>query len=175
MKKTVTTIFLAVALNGCAVTPSPDMQPVGTSALSPVTTDYVIPGASKSDLFTRARNYLATVYGDSRAVIRVQDTDEGTIIGKGIASWCENTESLGMPLQFCGDSEYDIRFIAKDGKARLQVQLLKGAPAGSQAPGWPLPPQGAYHDIQKSFEDLSSGLKSALNGTGESVDFKSGF
>ncbi|ONF99865.1 hypothetical protein BWQ95_23825 [Aeromonas hydrophila] len=59
-----------------------------------MTYDYNIPNTNKDVLFKRARNHFATVYGDSRSVIRVQDEAEGLIIGKGAIDWKLGTDTL---------------------------------------------------------------------------------
>lgn len=159
-------LFFAL-LSGCAT--GPNWTPVAEQDIKPVTYDYVIPDASKDVLFKRARNHFATVYGDSRSVIRVSDEAEGVIIGKGVIDWMIATDTLA-PIS-CSSS-YDIRFVAKDKKARLQLQLIAGAPVFSKCSGWRLPTVTAYKDILNSFGDISVGVEQALKGVSDESSFK---
>src|SRR5690606_4851272 len=130
-----TTVFTLGLLTGCA---APQMGPGATmvteDVLQPHTYDYNISSATKDVLFQRARDYFATSFGDSRSVIRVQDEGEGLILGKGAAQWSVHPASSPYPVLSCY-SEYDVRFMAKDGKARLQVELIRGAPSYSVCSG----------------------------------------
>ena len=153
---------------GCAA--SPDDIPMPNSEIKPITYDYQIPGVNKKILFARARDYMATAYGDSRSVIRVQDENEAVIIGKGAVTWrmLPNNSLSGS----CS-TEYNIRFIAKDEKARLQVELIYGAPVYSSCINWKAPSPAAYrYDVLPSFDPLSKDLGSALKGLGAGNSFK---
>ena len=127
-------------------------------------------GNQEKILFARARDYMATAYGDSRSVIRVQDENEAVIIGKGAVTWrmLPNNSLSGS----CS-TEYNIRFIAKDEKARLQVELIYGAPVYSSCINWKAPSPAAYrYDVLPSFDQLSKDLGSALKGLGAGNSFK---
>ncbi|MDD9305316.1 DUF4468 domain-containing protein [Aeromonas caviae] len=169
MTQTMLVSAVSLFISGCAV--GPDLTTISSSDIKPVTYDYSIPGASKEQLFKRARDHFATVYGDSRSVIRVEDEKEGLILGKGAVDWNLATGSPVIPYMSCVAS-YNIRFLAKDAKARLQIELIEGAPAFSQCSGWPLPTITAYKEILASFDGTSEGVKTALNGLGEESTFK---
>ncbi|MGY0616774.1 DUF4468 domain-containing protein [Vibrio sp. FJH11] len=162
MNKTLVTIaVLLPALQGCVSTP--EAEPMKHEEVSAVTYDYTINNTEKSTLWMRARGHFATVYGDSRSVIRLEDEDEGLIIGKGAVNW----NIYGGALNLTCSSEYNIRFMAKDNKARLQLELINGVPTYSRCNGWPLPSRYGYNQILSSYKDLSMGLESALNGKGK--------
>ncbi|WP_270804973.1 MULTISPECIES: DUF4468 domain-containing protein [unclassified Aeromonas] len=153
-------------IGGCAS--GPEVTQISSSDIKPITFDYSIPNVSKHTLFTRARDHFATIYGDSRSVIRVTDENEGVIIGKGAIEW---KVSIGLVPLIC-HSEYNIRFMAKDAKARLQMELIEGAPTFSKCSGWTLPSINAYKDVLASFDRTSKGVESALNGVGDGNSFK---
>ncbi|MEA9438560.1 DUF4468 domain-containing protein [Aeromonas caviae] len=153
-------------IGGCAT--GPELTQISSSDIKPVTFDYNIPNASKNVLFTRARDHFATVYGDSRSVIRVQDENDGVIIGKGAIEW---KVPVGLVSLSC-HSEYNIRFMAKDAKARLQMELIVGAPTYSQCTGWDRPTITAYKEVLTSFDNTSKNLDAALNGLGDGNSFK---
>jgi hypothetical protein len=97
-------------------------------------------------------------------VTRVEDEGDGTIIGKGIAPWNLTLDGLLISAMPCS-SNYDVIFIAKEGRARLQLTLREGVPQASTC-GWHLPPKRDYPQIVGQFNDMSAGLENALNGQG---------
>lgn len=118
------------------------------------TYDYEIPNAEKTELWTRARDHFAKVYGDSNSVLKVQDRDNASLIGKGAASWAM--------MSYRCSTEYSFQFMAKNGKARLQLELLYGAPAYSPCSGWDWPSEKGYDEILKHFDVISKELKETL-------------
>jgi len=152
-------LLAPVLLAGCA-----GLAPAEDNAKSEFTFDYQVPERSKDELWKTARDYFAGAYGDSRSVIRVMDQDDGTIIGKGTASWMLMTNQCL--------TDYHIRFAAKDGKARLQFEMIRGVPAFSQCKGWPWPTQAGYDAIVAEFQMTSLGLENALKGHGDSAKLK---
>lgn len=167
-------LFVGIALlsSGCATGPTgPSATMIESEVISAQTYDYSIEGARKDDLYQRARNYFAISFGDSRSVIRIEDKDEGLILGKGATSWRIETGNWAVPHLDCY-SEYDLRFMAKDNRARLQLTLLEGAPSFSQCSGWPRPTVTGYEKILRGFEDFSQRLELELKGEGSVSDFK---
>lgn len=150
-------LSVTLGLTGCA-----SMMPADSNAQAEFTYDYVIDGVDQDTLFIRARDYFATAYGDSRSVFRVQDQESATIIGRGSSSWYIATTRCS--------SEYDIRFMSKDGKARLQLELLRGIPSYSQC-GWDWPTKTGYDTIVSGFNDLADSLEKALSEESSFTDF----
>ena len=166
MKKLYSLIISALFIGGCASTPP--LVTLSDTAELTFTYDYEMQNIEKSVLWKRARDYFAGAYGDSRSVFRVMDEEEGTIIGKGGASW-----PVGSSVyQILCTTDYHIRFIAKDNKDRLQMKIIEGVPALSKCTGWPLPSQQGYETIVQSFNSNSEALKNALSGQGATNDFK---
>lgn len=159
-------LLLCVLISGCVTNVPTEVLP--PDAKTEFTYDYDVPATDKAELWKRARDYFAGVYGDSRSVFRVMDQDDGTIIGKGSAPWQIGNPPYTVPCS----TDYHIRFAAKDNKARLQLSIINGVPATSRCTGWPLPTKVGYQEIVTSFSSLSEALKSALNGNGASNDFK---
>lgn len=153
-------IAASLALTGCAI--SPEQMPI-TGEPKEFTYDYAAPGKSKVEIFKAAQNYLALAYADSRAITRSADQDDGTIIGKAIVPWSLSTGSALVPSMPCGN-HFNIVFIAKDGKARMQLTLLEGAAMPINCPGWPLPPKRDYPQIVQKFNATSRALDAAING-----------
>ena len=161
MKKSsiITSTLLVVGISGCAAVPAENM-PITTEKREFIY-DFSIPGKVKKEIFKNARNYIATSFVDSKEVSRVEDEEQGIIIGKAISKWNMSTDSFLIPYMACY-SKYDINFIAKDGKARLRIFLVEGALP--PCTGWPLPPKRDYPQIVTQFNDVAKGLEEALKG-----------
>lgn len=153
MTRTFLLVGLAV-LSGCK-----NMGYVDESLPTEFTYDMPAAGHSKAENWKTARDYFASSYGDSRAVFSVQDPDDGTMIGKGVAPW-----HLRMTTLTC-DAQYEIQFAAKDDKARLRFRMIYGQMLGPQnCTMWPRPTPDGYASIRSSFEAMAAGLKDALSG-----------
>ena len=158
-KKIFSLLLVAFILSGCS------SFPVSKSAQTKFNYDYKVPNETKNQLWTSARNYLAHAYGDSRSVFSVSDESDGILIGKGITDWTASS----YPYLACS-SQYNIKFAAKDGKARLQLELLEGVVPGSKCQ-WSWPSKSGYKEIVSNFNKLGSGLGDALKGQSTTSDF----
>jgi hypothetical protein len=161
MKKIIIFFTAALLIQGCVSTP--ENTPIKKDQLEVKTYTYTDLDGTKELLWKRANNYLASTYNNSKAILRVSDIEQGTLIGKGSYRW-KMLDSYGSP--YCL-SEYQIRFIAKDQKARLQLELLEGAPPLSKCIAWTLPSGYGYSQIMNEFDDISEGLENALRGSGK--------
>ena len=158
MKKLVVMSIVPFFLSGCA-----GMMPAEKDVQKTFTYDYQIESVNQEDLWVRARDYFAETYGDSRSVLRVQDREEATLLGRGAATW-----------YYAGNrcsTEYHVRFQSRDERARLQLELIEGVPSYSSCSGWPWPSEGGYQTIVTDFENLSAGLEKALNEGSSFSDF----
>lgn len=147
----------------------PDQLPITTEKRDFVY-DYSVPGKSQAELYRSARNFLATTYGDSREVARVEDEAQGTIIGQGVVEWSLTVDGLiikGLPCA----SRYEIIYMAKDGRARLQLALKEGIVMPASC-GWSLPPKRDYAQITSRFDVISKGLDDALHGSSKLESLK---
>jgi len=169
MNKIIFSALLASSMVGCATT-DPAQLPVNSADIVPSTFTYLELKSGKDELWMRARNYIATVYGDSKSVLRVEDKAEGVLVGKGLVSW----KMLPSSLSPICHSEYQIRFVAKNQKARLQLELLEGTPVASKCSAWTLPSGYGYEQVEAEFKVISQGLENALGGTGK-IDSMSDF
>lgn len=152
----------ALLLTGCiSATLPPEKMPITTEKRE-FLYDYSVPGASKDQLYTRANDYLAVSYIDSKSVSRVEDKERGTIIAKAVTPWKFTTDTPLMPYVMCYQN-YNIVVIAKDDRARLQLTMVDG-PRVTSSCGWTLPPQRDYPQIVSQFEDIAKGFGEALKG-----------
>ncbi|MGH8506135.1 MAG: DUF4468 domain-containing protein, partial [Stenotrophobium sp.] len=128
-------IFLMLAIVttvcGCA-----SVTPIPATAQTEFTYDYQVPNKTKLEIWTSARAYIAQAFVDSKSVIQIEDPNDGTIYGNGTAEW-------NIFDQRCLTA-FQIRFAAKNGKARLQLEIESQVPAGSQCRGWPMPSKTGY-------------------------------
>ena len=154
---------LILSIQGCSTDPNSPNYPISQVEVKPQTYTYLNLTDNKSDLWKKARNYIASAFGNSKAVLRVEDDADGTLIGKGLIQWKMLDNALSP---FCY-SNYDIRFVAKENKARLQLELLPGVPAGSECVAWQLPSRYGYNQILMKFSDISSQLENSLRGEGK--------
>lgn len=161
MKKFIAFLLWA-SLTACSST-GMSIKQADKNAQSIFTYDYEQSGLSKEELWTKARDHFAKVYGDSNSVLKVQDKENATLIGKGAASWT-------MMTYRCV-SQYSFQFMAKDGKARLQLELLYGAPTFSPCPGWDWPSETGYTEITSHFNSISLALQKALSTSNSFSDF----
>lgn len=153
-------LLIVVFLVGCVSTP-PEQLPITTEKRE-FLYDYTVANATKDQLYTKANDFLAISFNNSKLISRIEDKDRGTIIAKAVASWTLSIDSFvvnGVPCY----SNYDIYFIAKDGKARLQLELIEGAPNPSIC-GWKLPPKRDYPQIVTLFNTISKELEKSLHG-----------
>jgi hypothetical protein len=162
MKKIIFGLIVSLGLVGCA-----GMEPMPlTSKQLNFQYDYRVEGVKKVELWKRARNHITKIYGDSKSVVRVSDKKEGVILGKGLVRW--TFDALGSLNCY---NSYDLRFKAKDGKARMQIELLNRVPALSECKGFPLPHEDGYNQIKRNFKALNLGMKEALNKKSSLDDF----
>ncbi|OUM34494.1 hypothetical protein B8W72_10855 [Pseudomonas putida] len=156
LKKIVLVALAACSLAGCVNDVA--FQPM-TDEQREFTYDYKVPGKTKVELFKNARNYLATAYGDSKAIGRVEDEGEGLIIAKAVTLWKMDT---GMVAVSCV-SGYDISFIAKDEKARLQLTINKALQSTPEC-GWKEPSKQGYPEVVSNLNATAKQLGEALEG-----------
>lgn len=127
------------------------------------TYNFSVPNTDKDIIWIRARDYLATAYGDSREVLSVQDKESSTLIGKALVSWYLLTNECL--------SKYEVRFMAKDDKARLRLSLLDGVPADSECMAWPMPSKGGYKEITRHFDKLALDIEKNIGKQSNFSDF----
>jgi hypothetical protein len=151
-------VLAVLTISGCA-----SLSPMSESSPRTFSYNYSNLDKSKDELYEIALSFIATRYGDSNSVLRVTDKEQGLIIGRGSSSWV-------LSLNSCS-AEHQIKFASKDSRARLQFELLEGAPAYSQCPGWKLPTQSGYNEIKSTFQSFSESLEAELRGKGNQAEF----
>lgn len=156
---------LTALISGCVSVPS-EYKLIDTEPRE-FTYDYVVPGKTQTEIFQTAQQHFAVSYGDIRSVQRSANEVDGTFIGKALVNWTllKNAEGLYKPAYpvEC-TSDYSIIFIAKDGKARMQLSLTGTASPLSKCQGWPVPTKSDYPQVVESFNAASKRLESALKG-----------
>ncbi|OLQ94581.1 hypothetical protein BIY21_08565 [Vibrio ponticus] len=96
--------------------------------------------------------------------MRVLDRDSAMILGKAGVKW--TLSGFGSCY-----SEYNLKFQAKDGKARLQYELLYGAAPYSECTGWPWPIVTGYEEVKTEFNDSAQKLEDYLRSEDSFSDF----
>ncbi|MCT7942592.1 DUF4468 domain-containing protein [Shewanella holmiensis] len=151
-----------VGLSGCATT---SMQQVSDQDIQPKEYIYEDLAIDQEQVFKKARDFFAESFGDSTSVVRVSDIDEGKYIGKGIVSW---TLSDGIASIQC-PSNYTLKFLARDNRAKLELVLNKGIVPG-QTCRWDKPTVSGYNEVLALFDSISANLESYLR-SNQSDDF----
>lgn len=111
------------ALSGCEATP-PASQ--GAPAVLEHVQVHEVPGLTKRQVCTAARDWAAITFKDSKAVVEVFDPEEGKLIGKGRvqAVWLLHI----VPVDFTLIVE------CRDGRARASYTNLMVSHGGGGAP-----------------------------------------
>jgi hypothetical protein len=95
-----------------------------------------VPGATKLELYSRAREWYATTFGSSKAVLEMDDKDAGKLIGKAYASF-GFAGSIGKPLEW--PMWRTIKVEVKDGRYRYTLTDFQlGSPSQPQSSARPL-------------------------------------
>jgi hypothetical protein len=95
------------------------------------------------------------------------------LLGKALVSWDASWDIGGNTKCM---NYYKLRFKAKDGKARMQLELLAGGPIlintqfGATG-GCGAPNEDGYNQIKQEFRALNLGMKEALNKKSSLDDF----
>lgn len=163
MKVTILSSIIILALSGCVTKPNPEQTPITLSEIKAQTYTYTELKGNKGEIWRKARNYIATVYGDSKAVFNVEDEEDGVLIGKGVVDWKGGIKSLGIELFNCS-SDYSIRFVAKDNKAQLQLKYVRNI---LECKDFKTPTRYGYKQIIKEFEIISEALEASLRDEGQ--------
>ncbi len=158
MKKQSVVLILATLLSGCSTQLSPLDSPITVFDIKAQTFTYNGLNGKQTTLWEKARRHIIVTYGQSQPILRVENKASGTLLGKGLVRW---KLSSALESRYCY-SEYDIRFMARDHKARLQLTLLPGVPTQSECDDWGLPSQYGYDQILDKFELISDNLDSVL-------------
>jgi len=147
MKKII--LITVLMLSACA-----GLSQVDENYKHEFTYNYAVPGKTQKELWMAANNFMALTYSDSTKVIKVADEQAGILIGTGIIGW----KFSSLSAETC-NYNYSIKFAAKDGKARLQFDLLN--PVGGC--GWDRPSEDGYKQIEFEFNALNENLGVKLN------------
>jgi len=164
-------LFSLLFLSGCSsynIPKVPIPEPISSDTQMVFTYNFDVPSTKKSLLWKRARDYFAGSYGDFRSVFSVMDKEDGTLIGNAVTNWYLFS---GTPYVAKCSTKYHVRFVANNNKARLQLEIINGAPATSGC-GWDLPTEKGYKKIVGSFALNAKAVEKALNGEGASNTFK---
>jgi hypothetical protein len=161
MKNILLSLIITLILAGCATDPNSPYAMIPASEIEAQTYTYTELKGNKIELWKKARNYIATVYGDSKTVFRVEDEADGVLLGKGVIDWSMGDGSLSLGVKNYCSSEYDIRLVAKDNKAQLQLKISRTI---LKCKNWVTPSRYGYGEILKEFARISEGMEASLRG-----------
>ena len=83
-----------------------------------------VPGSTVEQLYTRARSWVVVTFSDANAALKVQDKENGTLMGKGIGrlTWWD-----GIGLKE-GNLNFTFQIDCKEGRYRLVMNGLEAVP-----------------------------------------------
>ena len=114
---------------------------------------YEQPGKSKEDIYSKALQWLARTYNDSKAVIEYQNEEEGKIIGRGISEVTFNP-TLIAPITH--QIQYTITIDIKENKIRITYDNFKNLDAASFF-------NDSFNKLQPQLVELSEELNKYIN------------
>ncbi|OCH19781.1 hypothetical protein [Aliivibrio sp. 1S128] len=149
---------LMVFLTGCSAHLDPLDGPISIFDIKPQVFTYTELNSTQDILWEKARRHIMSTYGKSQPILRVENKSRGALLGKGVIRW---KISASTSNTYC-NSEYDIRFMSRDNKARLQLLLLPNVSGDSECDNLVLPSKYGYEQILNKFEFMSNNLELAL-------------
>ncbi len=132
------------------------MTPADSDPQRVFTYDFAVKDKSRADLWQKALIFFTEGYVDNSVDLSVTDADEGIIIGHGTAPWRFGVYDPSCLL------DYHLRFVARDGKARLQFELIEGVPVESPCTTWPWPNADGYDQVLSYLNRAAKKLGAAL-------------
>lgn len=150
---------LMILLTGCSTHLDPFDEPISIFDIQPQTFTYTALNNQQDVLWEKARRHIISTYGKSQPILRVENESSGTLLGKGIVRWKVSVSTTNKT--YC-NSEYDIRFMSRDNKARLQLLLLPNVFGDSECDDLTLPSKYGYQQIRNKFELMSNNLEFVL-------------
>ncbi len=115
--------------------------PILCSAQSgPVSFSEVIPveGASKEELFIRARAWFAESFTDSKSVLQINDKESGELVGKALFGYTSGVFMGSGARQ--GHIKYTIKILVKDGRYKYVIEdfIHEASPYNKMPDSWGL-------------------------------------
>lgn len=114
MRNLLIAAFLALA--GCASMQPPTQEEITFSGV------YDAPGANKNQIFDATKVWIAQKFVSSKAVIEVEDKQQGLIIGNGITDY--PCKGMGCALKADWALAFTMRVDVKDNKLKLSFTNL---------------------------------------------------
>ncbi len=142
-------------------------------AQTPITYTNVIEvkGASKDVLYSRAMEWIASIFNNPDKVIKLKDSENGKIILNAIATYSPSKFGYGGTERAKGFVDYTINIFFKDGRFKYEIKDFIHKPtSGSKSFGTltdsEIPPIKSYNGMKKRAVFLWEDLKQLANNTG---------
>lgn len=105
-----------------------DIENVNIGLIQPLTFDGVInvDGASKTELFNRAKLWFINAFVDSKEVLQMENFDEGQLIGKGSIPFSQSF-LMGSDLTR-GSIKFTIKLFFRDGRYKYVITDFSNEP-----------------------------------------------
>lgn len=166
MKKGILLWLLAALITGCA---GMEQVPESERTFSQV---YEAPGASKEQIFTASKIWIAENFRSAKAVIEYENKEDGTLIGNGIVSYpCDGLGCLGKSDW---SLPFTMRMDMKDSKFKLTFSNLRitfPPSNGQRGLDRPLTVRGEIEDAKPKLLALGNDLVAAIKKNGAAKDW----
>ena len=77
-----------------------------------------VEGASKKELFDKAKIWFAETYPDAKEGLQIQDIENGVLLGKGVLKLYSNERLKVLSNEYVS---YNIKVLTKDGKYKCEI------------------------------------------------------
>ncbi|WP_296244736.1 MULTISPECIES: DUF4468 domain-containing protein [unclassified Psychrobacter] len=153
--------FLAVtAASFLAVTGCATMEQVKQPPMTQYQKVIDIPNTSKDEVYEGARQWFAKSFRDSNSVLRYQDKESGSIIGKGNAKMsCSGMACIGTPRNL----QFTVKVDAKDNRARITFDDLMIHTPYNYNSGIPIPESTSKLLLDEEKENAKKLLDSTVD------------
>lgn len=168
MKRLLAVASVAILSTGCATMAMPEMQ-MAEEPLTEYQKIVDIPNTSQKKIYDGSKQWFAKNFHDSNSVIKYDNAEKGSIIGKG---------SMSMPCQGGALACYNVkdqslRFTvkvdSKDNRARVSFEDLSIYTPASYSAGIAIPSRNSTPRLEKDVTVVKEMLESTVSSLAKDV------
>jgi hypothetical protein len=168
MKRLLAVASVAILSTGCATMAMPEMQ-MAEEPLTEYQKIVDIPNTSQKKIYDGSKQWFAKNFHDSNSVIKYDNAEKGSIIGKG---------SMAMPCQGGALACYNVkdqslRFTvkvdSKDNRARVSFEDLSIYTPASYSAGIAIPSRNSTPRLEKDVTVVKEMLESTVSSLAKDV------
>ena len=171
MKKLLAIASVGLMLTGCA-TMTPESAPENLTQYERIID---IPNTSKKEIFEGSKQWFAKSFKNSNSVIKYENLETGSIIGKGNMPYGCDMGTLACALLDTDDYskrtlEFTLKVDAKDNRARVIFEdLVRTTPGGLNSSGIRFPATTTNIRLQNEVTQVKEMLDTTINSLADDV------